>query len=204
MFKMNFFYILVVIAVAHAQTSNRDTFVLKPIRQTIVRPAMSNRVVQPIIQDAVQSVVRPKTFQTIVNPVRTETSKRDRLVLKPIRQTIVRPAKINRVVQPIIQDVVQPVIQQKTFQTIVNPVRIENRVAKSVVRPVTVLRNKFIKRAVVVQDNSSLNGTMQTALPFLGEWDFVSSDENFEALLKELGVGWFTRKVIIKKFYLSK
>ena len=145
------FYIFVVLAVAHAQKSKRDTFVLKPIRQTIVRSAMSNSVVQPIIQDAMHPVVRPKTFQTFVNPV-----------------------------------------------------RIENRVAKSAVRPVTVLRNKFIKRAVVVADHSSLDGTMQTALPFLGEWDFVSSDENFEALLKELGVGWFTRKVVIKKFFLSK
>jgi len=141
---MIFFYILVVLAVAHAQTSQRDTFVLKPISQTIVRPA-----------------------------------------------------KINRVVQPIIQDVVQPVVRQKTFQTIVRPVRTENRVAESVVRPITVLRNKFIKRSVGVAGSLSLNGTMQPALPFLGEWEFVSSDENFEALMKELGVGWFTRKIAL-------
>ena len=72
--KMNFLYVLFFIAIVRAETTKdeskekRDTF-LPAIRQTIVRPAMLNRVVQPIIQDVVQPVVHQKTFQTIVNPV---------------------------------------------------------------------------------------------------------------------------------------
>ncbi len=210
---MIFFYILVVLAVAHVETSKRETFVVQPLRQTIVRPVAGNRVIQPVIQDVVQP------FQTIVNPVRTQnrvvqsvmrpatvlrsrsikraqTPKRNGLVVQPLRQTIVRPAAVDRVIQPVIQDVVQPIVHQKTFQTIVNPVRTQNFVAESVVRPATLLRQRFVKRAVGVEGNSSLNGTMPQALPFLGEWEFVSSDDNFEALMKELGVGWFTRKVL--------
>lgn len=146
-----------------------------------------------------------------------ETSKRGTVFLQPIHKTIVRPAIVERVIQPVIQDVVQPIVQQKTIQTIVNPVRIENRVASSVNRPVQILsrtsnpvriesrvvssvnrpvrifRKKFIKRAAVVESN-------ETSSRFLGEWKLMSSDENFDALMKELGVGFFTRKVC-KFFY---
>ena len=149
---MKFLCVLFFIAIVHAQTTKeeskekRDTF-LPPIRQTVFRPVMINRVVQPIIKDVVQPVITQKSFQTFVNPVRVQTfgmqntmlsngfvkrsveeeskEKRD-LFLTPIRQTVVRPAMINRVVQPVIQDVVQPVVHQKEFQTIVNPVRVQN------------------------------------------------------------------------------
>jgi hypothetical protein len=217
-----------VLAVAHVESSKRETFVVQPLRQTVVRPAAGNRAIQPVIQDVAQPILRQKTFQTIGNPVRTQnrvvqsvvrpatvlrnrsvkrakTPKRSGLVVQPLRQTIVRPAAGNRVIQPVIQDVVQPIVHQKTFQTIVNPVRTQNFVAESVVRPGNVLRQRFVKRAVGVEGNTPLNGTMQQALPFLGEWEFVSSDDNFEALMKELGVGWFTRKVFnIKRFILPK
>ena len=59
-------------------------------------------------------------------PIKEESKEKRDLFLTPIRQTVVRPALLNRVVQPVIQDVVQPVVHQKEFQTIVNPVRVQN------------------------------------------------------------------------------
>ena len=141
---MNFLYVLFFIAIVRAETTKdeskekRDLF-LPAIRQTVVRPAMLNRVVQPIIQDVVQPVVHQKTFQTIVNPVsmthhvaqpmmqntmftnrfvkrsvaekEESKEKRDLLLLNPVRQTIFRPAMVNRV-QPI-QTFVRPVQVQQ-------------------------------------------------------------------------------------------
>ena len=118
-----------------------------------------------------------------------ETIKRDTVFLQPIHQRFVKPAVVQRVIQPIIQDVVQPVVHQKTIQTIVNPVRTEDHIAASVNGPTRILRNKFVKREVVGETS---NGT---STRFLGEWKLVSSDENFDALMKQLGVGFFTRKV---------
>jgi len=185
---MNFLYVLFFIAIVRAETTKdeskekRDTF-LPAIRQTIVRPAMLNRVVQPIIQDVVQPVVHQKTFQTIVNPVSmthhvaqpmmqsnmfTQTrfvkrsadqkeeskEKRDLLLLNPIRQTIVRPAMLNRVVQPIIQDVVQPVVHQKTFQTIVNPVSMTHHVAQPMMQSNMFTQTRFVKRSADQKEES--------------------------------------------------
>ena len=156
---MKFLFVLFFIAIVQAENlekggddkPKRDV-ILTPIRQTFVRPAMLNRVVQPVIHDFVQPVVHQKEFRTIINPtmmqhqvaspVMTNTmftnrfvkrsadkdeskEKRD-LFLEPIRQTFVKPALLNKVVQPIIQDFVQPVVHQKEFQTIVNPVRVQN------------------------------------------------------------------------------
>ena len=183
---MNFLYVLFFIAIVRAETTKdeskekRDTF-LPAIRQTIVRPAMLNRVVQPIIQDVVQPVVHQKTFQTIVNPVsmthhvaqpmmqsnffanrfvkrsaeqkEESKEKRDLFLLNPIRQTIVRPAMLNRVVQPIIQDVVQPVVHQKTFQTIVNPVSMTHHVAQPMMQN-TMFTNSFVKRSADQKEES--------------------------------------------------
>jgi large-conductance mechanosensitive channel len=60
----------------------------------------------------------------------TEISKDKRdIFLTPIRQTVIRPAVLNRVVQPIVQDVIQPVITQKTFQTFVNPTVVQHHLA---------------------------------------------------------------------------
>jgi len=184
---MNFLYVLFFIAIVRAETTKdeskekRDTF-LPAIRQTIVRPAMLNRVVQPIIQDVVQPVVHQKTFQTIVNPVsmthhvaqpmmqntlftqnrfvkrsadQKEESKEKRdLFLPAIRQTIVRPAMLNRVVQPIIQDVVQPVVHQKTFQTIVNPVSMTHHVAQPMMQNTLFTQNRFVKRSADQKEES--------------------------------------------------
>ena len=131
---MNFLYVLFFIAIVRAETTKdeskekRDTF-LPAIRQTIVRPAMLNRVVQPIIQDVVQPVVHQKTFQTIVNPVsmthhvaqpmmqsnifanrfikrsadqkEESKEKRDLFLLNSVGSTFVRPAMVNTVVQPV-------------------------------------------------------------------------------------------------------
>jgi hypothetical protein len=157
----------------------RDLF-LPAIRQTIVRPAVLNRVVQPIIQDVVQPVVHQKTFQTIVNPVsmthhvaqpmmrntmftnrfvkrsvaeKDESKEKRDLFLPAIRQTVVRPAMLNRVVQPIIQDVVQPVVHQKTFQTIVNPVSMTHHVAQPAMQN-TMFTNRFVKRSVAEKEES--------------------------------------------------
>jgi hypothetical protein len=183
---MNFLYVLFFIAIVRAETTKdeskekRDTF-LPPIRQTVFRPAMLNRVVQPIIQDVVQPVVHQKTFQTIVNPVsmthhvaqpmmqsnmftntfvkrsadQKEESKEKRdLFLPAIRQTIVRPAMLNRVVQPIIQDVVQPVVHQKTFQTIVNPVSMTHHVAQPMMQNTLFTQNRFVKRSADQKEES--------------------------------------------------
>ena len=90
--------------------------------------------------------------------VRAETTKdeskekRD-LFLPAIRQTIVRPAVLNRVVQPIIQDVVQPVVHQKTFQTIVNPVSMTHHVAQPAMQN-TMFTNRFVKRSVAEKEES--------------------------------------------------
>ena len=73
--------------------------------------------------------------------------KRD-LFLPPIRQTVVRPAMINRVVQPIIKDVVQPVITQKSFQTFVNPVRVQNFGMQN-----TMFSNGFVKRSAEMEES---------------------------------------------------
>jgi len=148
----------------------RDTF-LTPIRQTIMRPAVLNRVVQPIIHDVVQPVVTQKVFKTIVNPTRVQqqfgqtidqgmtfsnrfvkrsvdvnedTKEKRDTFLTPIRQTIMRPAVLNRVVQPIIQDVVQPVITQKVFKTVVNPTRVQHRLGNTVDMGMT-FSNRFVR-----------------------------------------------------------
>jgi len=148
------FFIAAVQAETDVKTETKDKrdLFLTPIRQTIVRPALVNRVIQPIVQDVVQPIITQKSFQTVVNPVvmqhhvaqngmltrvfkrsaeKEESKDKRDLFLTPIRQTVVRPALINRVVQPVIQDVVQPVITQKTFQTVVNPVVMQHHVAQN-------------------------------------------------------------------------
>ena len=88
-------------------------------------------------------------FITIVHAQMKEESKEKRdLVLPPIRQTVVRPAMFNRVVQPIIKDVVQPVITQKEFQTIVNPVRVQTFGMQN-----TMLTNRFVKREAEMEES---------------------------------------------------
>jgi len=176
---MKFLFVLFFIAIVQAENlekggddkPKRDV-ILTPIRQTFVRPAMLNRVVQPVIHDFVQPVVHQKEFRTIINPtmmqhqvaspVMTNTmftnrfvkrstdndeskEKRD-LFLQPIRQTFVRPAMLNRVVQPVIQDFVQPVVHQKTFQTIINPTMMQHQVASPVMTN-TMFTNRFVKRS---------------------------------------------------------
>ena len=70
-------------------------------------------------------------------------SKRD-IFLTPIRQTLVRPALINKVVQPVVHDIVQPVITQKEIRTFINPVQLQH-VQNVPVMTHTLVRNGFVK-----------------------------------------------------------
>jgi hypothetical protein len=123
---MKFLCVLFFIAIVHAQTGKeeskekRDLF-LPPIRQTVFRPAMINRVVQPIIKDVVQPVITQKSFQTIVNPVRFQTFGMQNTMLT--NSFVKRSAEMEESNEkrfvfvkpgfPVVKPVIQPVFKQK-------------------------------------------------------------------------------------------
>lgn len=117
--------------------------------------------------------------------------RRDTIFLSPIRQTVFRPVIEHKDIQPIVKTIVQPVVTQKVIQTIVNPVQVQHHVAPTVLVRAMSGTHRFIKRSMV-ESNETVVAKDPSKL--LGEWRLTSS-ENFEELMKEMGVGWFMRKM---------